>query len=211
MQSVDFLPDDIRQRRERRRRLVNQVNLLAICALALALLAVLRQDRIQEARGQLAMLTERTGRAAEQINLLDELHRQQSELALKKQVDEDMGSCVSALDVLAVVTHLTPENVALRSLELETVEVVEEPAEQGGTNESDKPQVALGAEREPVKVRRLQLRITGLAPSDVDVANFIASLAGNPLLEDITMGYARDVKFRQRRAREFLVSCYVVR
>ncbi|MGC9455165.1 MAG: PilN domain-containing protein [Phycisphaerae bacterium] len=211
MQSVDFLPDEIRRRRERRRRLLGQLNLLVICALGLVLLGVLRQGRIQEARGQLSMLADRAGRAAEQLNLLEQLRAEQSELLLKKQVNEDMGSCVAALDVLAVITHLTPENVALRSINLETVEVEQERPSGARQGDSAGPRSAAEVAVKPVFVRRLQLRITGLAPSDVDVANFIAALAGNPLLEDIKMGYARDVEFRQRRAREFLVSCYVVR
>ncbi|MFW6065840.1 MAG: hypothetical protein ACOC9S_03380, partial [Planctomycetota bacterium] len=91
MQSVDFLPDEIRQHRERSRRLFSQFNLGVICALALVLLGVIRQERIQQARGQLSMLADRAGRATEQIELLQELRQKRSELLLKKRVDEDMG------------------------------------------------------------------------------------------------------------------------
>lgn len=211
MQSIDFLPDDIRRSRESRRRLLSQCNLLVICALALALLGVLRQDRIQQAHGQLSMLTDRADRAAKQLRLLDQLRQERSELLLKKRVDEDMGSSLAALDVLAVITHLTPENVVLRSVNLETVEVRQEDPSAAGPDNTGAPRVADGASAKPLFVRRLRLQITGMAPSDVDVANFIAAMAGNRLLEDIKMGYARDVEFRHHRAREFLVSCFIVR
>lgn len=211
MQSVDFLPDEIRQHRERSRRLFSQFNLGVICALALVLLGVIRQERIQQARGQLSMLADRAGRATEQIELLQELRQKRSELLLKKRVDEDMGSCVGTLDVLAVITELTPESVALRAVNLETVDVREQKASSSQADDTNSPRKASEVEAKRVFVRRLELRITGLAPSDVEVANFIAALAANPLLEDIKMGYARDVEFEQRRAREFQVSCYVVR
>ncbi len=210
MQDVDFLPDEIRHSREHRRRLLSQCNLLVICALALLALAGLRHERLRQARAELGVLTERTERASEQLDLLAELRQKQSELKLKRQVAADMGSSVEALDVLAVITDLAPEAVAMRSLRLETVELRQQARPDEGGDQSA-PRVAMGSEPETATVRRLQLRMTGIAPSDVEVANFIAALATNPLLEDITMGYARDVEFRGRRAREFQVSCYVVR
>jgi len=50
-----------------------------------------------------------------------------------------------------------------------------------------------------------------MAPTDVDVANFIGQLAGSRLFEGVNMGYARNVTFRSRSARQFQVSCYVIR
>ena len=50
-----------------------------------------------------------------------------------------------------------------------------------------------------------------MAPTDVDVANFIGQLAGSRVFEDVNMGYARNVPFRTRTARKFQVSCYVIR
>ena len=59
--------------------------------------------------------------------------------------------------------------------------------------------------------KRLRLVLTGLAPGDVDVANFIGQLSGSPVFEDVNMGYARNVEFNGRLAREFQASCYVIR
>jgi Tfp pilus assembly protein PilN len=69
---------------------------------------------------------------------------------------------------------------------------------------------ASGAVKE-VTVKRVQLLVTGLAPSDVDVANFIGHLSASPLFEDVNMGYAKNVVVRGRTAREFQATCFVAR
>jgi hypothetical protein len=60
-----------------------------------------------------------------------------------------------------------------------------------------------------VTVKRVRLMLTGIAPGDVDVANFIGQLSASPLVEDVNMGYAKTVEFRGRLAREFQASCYI--
>ena len=59
--------------------------------------------------------------------------------------------------------------------------------------------------------RRIRLVLTGLAPSDIDVANFIGQLASSPLFEDVNMGYAKTVFHENYEAREFQASCFIVR
>ena len=60
-------------------------------------------------------------------------------------------------------------------------------------------------------VKRVLLVIDGMAPNDVDVANFIGQLSACPLFEDVHMGYAKTVRFRGAEAREFQAKCYVIR
>ncbi len=60
-----------------------------------------------------------------------------------------------------------------------------------------------------VTLKRVRLLITGVAPGDVDVANFIGQLSASPLLEDVNMGYTKTVEYRGHLAREFEASCYI--
>ena len=63
----------------------------------------------------------------------------------------------------------------------------------------------------PEAPKRVHIFFTGLATSDVDVANFIGQLATSQLLEDVNMGYAKNVTVKGKIAREFSDSCYVSR
>lgn len=88
-----------------------------------------------------------------------------------------------------------PESMTLTKLNMETVEVAV-PVEPAGGNRSNRP-LAVEKSRSQV-VKRVRLTLTGMAPTDVDVANFIGQLAGSKLFENVNMGYARNVTFRSR-------------
>jgi len=68
-----------------------------------------------------------------------------------------------------------------------------------------------GSKPRVIRTKRMRLVLTGLAPTDVDVANFIGQLSASPLFEDVNMGYAKTVSVEGLTAREFQASCYVVR
>ena len=112
--------------------------------------------------------------------------------------------------VLAELCRLTPNNMALVSLELKPVDVTVE-EETRGRNTSDHVRRGSGRRQSNKKVRRVQLVICGLAPGDVEVANFIGQLSASPLFQDVNMGYARTRELQDRIAREFQASCYLIK
>ena len=54
-------------------------------------------------------------------------------------------------------------------------------------------------------------KLTGLSPTDIEIANFIGQLSASPLFEDVNMGYARTEEFDGRVGRKFQASCLVAR
>jgi hypothetical protein len=165
---------------------------------------------VQEGRSSIVKL---------QLGVLGDLQKQQAQLMLSKRVDDMFlakeGTRVRAIDVLAELGKLLPEGISLQNLNCETLDVtVEKAAPQvGGDNKSASPIQApsLWAAGGKTSIKRVKLVITGLAPTDVDVANFIGQLSASPLFEDVNMGYAKNVVFRAKSGREFSVSCYVAR
>jgi len=210
MEYMDFLPERIRIQRARRRSLVRQAYLLGACLLALGILAYVRQGMISSAKGELARTSDRVANVNRQLVMRGELERQQADLMIKKRIDDHLGSRVYALDVLAELERTLPQSIFLTNLAMEAVEIriPIKPAEQdsnqavaAGNQPQDKEKV----------VKRIRLSVTGLAPTDVDLADFIAQMSAARLFEDVSMGYAKNVEFRGRTVREFQASCYVVR
>jgi Tfp pilus assembly protein PilN len=211
MDKTDFLPERIRVQRARRRRLMRQGCLLGVCAIALATLTYLRHERITVARGELALLDDRVASVKNRLVLRSSLEQQMADLMVKKRIVDHLGSRAGARDVMAGLDQLVPESVALTSLDIETMEIrvpTRRPDEPGAGARAT-PAGAPGANEKVEK--RVRMVLTGLAPTDVDLANFIGQLSACPLFEDVNMGYAKNVEFRGRAARQFLVSCYVVR
>lgn len=210
---VDFLPERIRQHRARRRRLLRQGYCLAVYVAAICALGYTRQARIATAKGELARLEERAGLVEREAATIPKLRSQMSDLLIKKRIDEELGSRADCTAVLAELCRLLPENMALVSLEMRPVTLqvdasgpVRQPSNRAGASGAD-------ASRGQSKglVRRAQVVLVGLAPSDVDVANFIGQLAASCLFEDVNMSYAKTVVFQGRLAREFLATCYLIK
>ncbi len=209
MEEIDFLPDRIKAQRARRRRLTVQAYLMAVCLTGLVALGYVFHVRIQTARGELSMLEGRGDAMRQQLAMKESMEQELADLMIKKRIEERLGRRVGTLDVLAELQRAMPESMALTRLNMETVEVAV-PLEAAGANRSNRPVAGGKPEKERV-VKRVRLTLTGMAPTDVDVANFIGQLAGSRFFEDVNMGYARNVTFRSRSARQFQVSCYVIR
>jgi Tfp pilus assembly protein PilN len=202
MREVEFLPEHIRQRRARHRRLRRQGYLLAACMAAMGVLTYVNAARIGQARGELAALDERAVAVNSQIQIIDVLERQMADLLIKKRIDDELGSRTDCTAVLAELCRITPPNVSLVSLEMSAVEVPvkEDAGSASSIHRSSRARGAAGGQKPLRAVRRLRLVLTGLAPTDVDVANFIGQLSASWLFEEVNMGYARNVGFRDRTA-----------
>ena len=211
MEKTDFLPERIVLQRRRRARMTRQFYLLGISFACLALLGYFRHGRIDRAEAELALLQDHTTSVEMQLATRDRLEKQLNDLMVKKRIDETLGSRVNALDVLAEIQRVLPESMALSRLEMDAVEV-NLAMEPGGEGMAGRTGARLASARQREQgLKRVRLILTGVAPCDVDVANFIGQLSASPLFEDVNMGYIENTEFRGRRAREFQASCYVVR
>ena len=217
MNSVDFLPERIKTNRARRRRLIRQGHLLAVCAFALLVLGYLRSETIHDARTELRLIGERAASVDLQLAQRERLERQRAEFLILQRIEEQLGSRVNALNLLAELEGLLPDGVALTSVNVETVDLPVKitPATKGGRARLAKPGAKKTAKK--ITVKRLRLTLTGLAPEDVKVATFIGQLSSSRMFEGVNMGYARGseinshTKYGTRKAREFQASCYVTR
>jgi Tfp pilus assembly protein PilN len=203
---IDFLPDRIKAQRGRRRSLIRQANLLLLAAATFGAWMYFSDRRVTAARAELALLEDRSANVQRLLSQESELQKEQAELLIKDRIGSRLGSRVGPLDVLSEMERLLPPGVALKSMNLDGVQetVAAELVKSGAA-------VAPGSAPRESTVHRLRLVLTGLSPGDVEVANFIGQLAASSLFEDVSMGYIRSQTLQGHKAREFQISCYVVR
>jgi Tfp pilus assembly protein PilN len=91
--------------------------------------------------------------------------------------------------ILATVTNALPDRVSLNKLAMDTTMIVTRGARKSGNSQVT-----------------VQLKITGYAPTDVQVARFIANLARNPLMEAVELVYTEEQEFEEDVVREFEVT-----
>ena len=207
MENIDFLPDRIRLQRSRRRRIIRQAFLAVVCTMGLVLLGYVRQNAVRNAQAELSSLREHGQELQRQVAMRDGLEKQQAQLQIARRVDDQLGSRINALEVLAELSKMVPSNMTLISLNFETIEQ-KVPIDMNAGGKPSARASSAGPTKERV-VKRVRLTLTGIAMNDVDVANFIAQLSANPLFEDVNMGYAKTTDFRGKSSREFQADCYV--
>lgn len=205
--AIDFLPERVRVQRARRRRLLRQASLLVLASGLFAAWLFFSHGRVAQAQAELDLLKDRSANVQRLLSQREDLQRQQAELLIKDRISSRLGSRAGALDVLGELERLLPAGVSILSLSLDGVQLTF-PAQL--VRERAAPIAPAAAPREGT-VNRLRLVLTGVAPGDVDVATFIGQLTSSPLFEDVAMGYIRAQMIQGRRAREFQMSCYVVR
>ncbi|MDY7009241.1 MAG: hypothetical protein SVV80_00610 [Planctomycetota bacterium] len=213
---VEFLPKYIRHQRRRRRRLIRQGYLLVACLVVMGILTCVRAERAAQARNNLAMLEKSSNNLKKHAAKITSLERQMSDLLIRKQINEELGCRTDCTVVLAELCRITPPGIVLVSLDLKTVGVSAEDSEQPSpaTGHHDlKPGVVgeKGRKADAEIARRARMVITGLAPNDVDVANFIGQLSASTLLDNVNTDYTRTVVFRGQLVREFQTKCYLAR
>jgi len=209
MNEVEFLPERIRQQRARKRRLVRQGYLLAACGVALGMLTYVNALRIDRARAEKIALDERATHLSRQISMIPPLEQELAELLIKQRIEAELGSRADCTAVLAELCQIMPPNMVLTSLELKAVDF--QVVDGGSTHRSARPVAAPAPAKASRTERRIRMVITGLAPTDVDVANFIGQLSASCVFEDVNMGYAKTRQFQDRLAREFQASCNLAR
>ena len=210
MESIDFLPERIRIQRTRRRRVIRLIYLVVICAGTLVLLALSRQRLVRKAQADVALLSERCEAMQSQLDLRRSLEKEQADLLIKKRIDDELGRRVGALDILAELGRLLPDNMGLLSLSMKPVSFRVPVAPVREEHNSPRAVTAAQARNKSVAATRVELYLKGIAPNDVSIANFIGQLSASPLFEDVGMTYAKNTKIKNRLAREFSVNCFVV-
>ncbi|MDP6633530.1 MAG: PilN domain-containing protein [Phycisphaerae bacterium] len=206
--NVDFLPERIIVQRARVERLFRQGYLVGMVLVTLIGLAYFKEDRISAAQAQLSGLNSQSANLKMQVGTMYKLQEQLCDLMIKQRIDTRLGSRIDGMDILGELGHILPATMTLTSLQLDAMQV-ETPLKPvvGGAGANP----TRGAKKRTKIVNRLKLTITGLSPNNVDVANFIADLSASPLFEEVDMGYAKNIKYRQKPAKEFQASCYVIR
>lgn len=201
MKKIDFLPERIKRQRRRSRLLKKQGAALAAVFAVLCGLGYFNHGRVRSVRAELVMRQRDQQAMQSRLAMIPELMAQQADGRIKQRISEELGSRVDVRAVMAELGRLLPPSSALLSMELSTIEM--------RSGAAARLEGQLRAPTQP----RVKLLITGVAPTDVDVANFIGQLSASPLFEDVNMGYSRTIQVDddRRDARSFQVSCLLPR
>jgi Tfp pilus assembly protein PilN len=219
MTTTSFLPEDyLDQKAERRTNLIS-LSLFGIVMVSVfaAFLVTNRQwSQVKSARGS---VNEQYEQAAAQIETLNELEEQKNQMLSKARLAAALVERVPRSILLAELINRMPNRLGLLELELESQKVVpvrEAPRRRGSKGrlgpkraitreEAAKMQEDKDKKIEPPRFRA-SLKLVGVAPTDLEVSEYINALNSYELLKDVNLVSSEERKFDGEKMRQFEIS-----
>ncbi len=217
MVKIDFVPNDYIQQRDSGR--ANFLYLVLFGALmgAIGVTFSIIKMRQKAVESELVSLNMQMTQAQEQITRLEQLKTKSKSMMRTMVMTAELLEPIPRSIVLANLTNNLPAGVSLLELKLEEkdVQLPKPPPAKPGANTYQqktttppagaKPVVAAVpeaplVERKPVETT---IEIKGIAPSDLEVASYIARLGASILMESVNLIESKETLIEEARFREF--------
>lgn len=202
-EQINFLPhwyvERIDQRRWAERRIMIVLVLIAICG---SVWIVTHSQRLELDR-QLSALQSQVIAAEGKLTEVTKLQKAERELERSLRIYRQLARPICFHDVNATLGALTPENVFLNDLNARVTKIEQRIPVPGEKDRFGKPRVRM----EHSEILLIELR--GVAPSNLQIANYVGQLAGSNLFRDVKMIKSREEEQRGVSVRQFEIQMQV--
>jgi Tfp pilus assembly protein PilN len=202
---INFLPNDYLERRGRRRANIVCFIVAGAAVLGLGLVSGLTLVSALSSAAMRAVVERQYQEASIQIKQLKDLEERKAGLVHKVELSSDLLERVPRSHLLARLTNYLPQKASLTGvvLKFEDVEVLAPQSQAasppGAPANSKDADAAKGGKDKPqkMKVKMWTFRVDGLAPTDVQVAEYISRLSADPLFREVDLQYSEEFPYRQ--------------
>jgi len=196
MRELEFIPDWYPSTRRRKRIVVLEAYLTFIVAAGLGLFVFQSQRNVRADAAELSYLQSDLSQTNSELARLEELQAQEKQLLQQDQVLKKIGVYVEVTRMMGTLQSIMPPEMALDGLSMKTVEQLKAVA---GTSKTPLKK------QEQKLDRKLEVSIKGVAPTPMDLSNFLIRLNALPYFEQMALVYGRDVIRSARMMHEFEV------
>ncbi len=201
MRELEFLPAWYPQLRQRKRLLVLQVHMSLVLLAGLGLWMLKFDRNIAADRARLAQLSDQLQDTQLVLQKLDELEKLDAQLKVQEEVVEKIGLHVEVTRMINALEEAMSSDMSLLNLHMDVFEQQKSP-----TSLQTLAAALSSQEQKPAVDRTLRVKVHGVAPTDVELANFLYKLGQNPLFDRVTMNYTKELTQNGHIMREFEVS-----
>ncbi len=208
MLNINFVPDDYVQSSESQRTNLMCLILLAVVMTALGGLFVSIKIRQSVLRHEVARIDAKMAQEQEDLKKLSKLQAKQKEMMKTALTTTQLFEPVPRSVLLASLTNNLPAGVSLLRLYMVQKEVKQ--ANQPTTNKYQAAQANKTHQRQAQQTGLARLGgsethidIGGIAPSDLQVAEYIERLSSSSLLRNVALVESKEHKIEQTSFRQF--------
>jgi len=207
MTKIDFVPNDYIQQRESSRANLISLILLGIVMVGIGLTFSILKVRQKNVQSDLTVINTRMTKANEQILQLEQLTNKKNIMMKTALLTAELLEPVPRSLILASLTNSLPAGASLLEVKIVAKEV-KMPAKTTTQYEDASNKTDTKTEQ---KITNTNIDITGIAFSDIDVANYIAALTGSVLLDKVGLVESKERKIDNTNLREFKLKAVIKR
>lgn len=207
---VSFLPDDYLERKAQRRSNVICAALFLVVMGGIGSAFYHRETRTRALEEQLAAVDAEYNEAARRIQQVQQMQTKQRQMARQAELTESLLEKVPRSFVLAELTNAMPAGVSLLDFTLESRKrTAPEPSGPRAksafeANKAEASRAKSPAAPEPQHYD-VYMKLTGIASTDVQVAQFMSSLLRSRLLKDVNLLVTEEYSLQGEKLRKFQI------
>lgn len=208
---INFLPEDYQERRSRRRANIVCLIMAGASVVVLGLVVGLLFLSAIGMSAMRALVDQQYRQASLQIEQLKQLEARKADLIRKVELSTDLLERVPRSQLLARLTNCLPAKAGLMGvvMKAEDVEVpvgsaaaVKAVAQATDAQDASKAGAKRGSsgkkgKADTVKVKQWVFHVDGVAPTDMEVAEYIARLGADPLFRDVDLQFSEEFPYKE--------------
>lgn len=198
MREIEFLPSWYSQTRRRKRVVAIEGWIMFGLIISLGAWLFYTEHRISARESTLAALQAQVEKTHTEKQILSQKIALRQELQEKEALIASLGYPVEMTRLIQTLDSVMPKEMTVLDFSCATREQIKPVTSVAGI----KP----GAEREKQVERRLEVELLGIAPSDMDLANFVGALTKKPYFEQVNVAYLKGRVDSGHEMREFKIS-----
>lgn len=208
MGTINFVPNDYIQQRQSSRANILYLMLLMAMIGAIGITFSFIKVRQRVIKAEMDALNARMAQAKEQIAQLEELKTKGKTMLKTMVMTAELLEPVPRSIILASLTNSLPSGVSLLGMNMVEKEIkpAAKPAPKAAPAKKPAPGAPAAkpaAPEEPQTKIETSLELLGIAPSDIEVASYIARLSGSVLLDQVELIESKERVIDEVKFREF--------
>lgn len=199
MNNINFLPQSFIAEQVRRVRRFRHMALIAFVIVAMGGWAVTARGLLKDRQAFAESLQVEVDAARRRASEMGKLRAERAALARQVKIQRELALPLSQTTVIATLGQLLPDSMVVTNLKAVTQRPKSEPASAAS---GKSPKKAARPADEPDYIR---IDIAGLAPNDVELAEFVGRLSSHPLFTNVKMHRSKSGPVGQFITRQFSI------
>ena len=211
MSIFNLLPDDYFRRRREQRTLFFCLILFGVIMVYVVLQVTSMRQSCDRVQARMDQVDQDYQAAAAPMSKLQAMEAQRQQLVAKAKATSHLQERIPRSYLLAMVTNSLPQGASLESFDLYPKKVIVPKAAPSKSRDRKFASKSKATKGKDDNVSVMEMELTGLAPTDVDVARFITNLSQSPLAASVDLVFSQEKAIEIKDAHNKVLSKPVLR